>query len=136
MKIIRTTNLIPVNAQRTSVLLVKSSLGDGQAYKWSFPGQVIKKDDNVDEIILNISLKTLGTKINKLIKFNLYENKTKNAIVKAQYNIAEIDMAVKLNKDSRYDKAEWHTLNEEIFFLDFQYNEKDIITELIENLNK
>jgi hypothetical protein len=135
MKIIRTTNLIPINKQKTSILLIKTSLGEGQPYKWTFPGQVIKKDDNIDEIITKISEDGLGTKINKLIKFNPYQNKTKNAIVKSQYDIAEIDMKITLNT-KKYPKAEWHTLNEEIYFLDFLYNEKDIIADLFEHLTK
>jgi hypothetical protein len=135
MKIIRTTNIIPINKQKTSILLVKTSLGDGQTYKWTFPGHVIKKDENVEEITSNMSLKELETKTTKLIKFNSYQNKTKNAIVKAQYHIAEIDMKVKLT-NKKYTKAEWHTLDEEIYFLDFLYTEKDIIADLFEKLTK
>ncbi len=135
MKVIRTTNLIPLNESKTRVLLLRTSLGDGQPYKWTFPGQSMKKDENVEDIAQNLSKNILGTKTNKLIKFNTYESKTKNAVIKSHYFIGEIGNKVTLN-DEKYIKAEWHTLNEEIFFLDFLHSEKDILSQVMEKTLK
>ncbi|NQZ85699.1 MAG: NUDIX domain-containing protein [Nanoarchaeales archaeon] len=138
MKIIRTTNLITLNNAKTKVLLVKTSLGDDHTQKWTFIGQSIKKDENVEDITSKLSFNDLGLKTEKLIKFNTYETKTKNAVIKSHYYLGEIDdnyTSIKLNK-KKYKSAEWHTLNEEIFFLDFLHSEKDILTDLMEKENK
>ena len=135
MKIIRTTNLIPLNQAKTKVLLLRTSQGDGQPYKWTFPGQAMKKDENVEEIAQKISEKLLSSKTTKLIKFNTYETKTKNAVIKSHYYFGEIDQSITI-KDNKYIKAQWYTLNEEIYFLDFLHNEKDILAEVMEKVLK
>jgi ADP-ribose pyrophosphatase YjhB (NUDIX family) len=135
MKIIRTTNLIPVNKEKTSILLVKKSGGEGYRQKWTFPGQIIKKEEDIDKITSSLSFTELGISTNKLIKFDSTEIKTKNSVIKSQYHIAEIDMKIKLNK-GKYSKAEWFKLNEELYFLDYPHTEKDIITDLFEKINK
>jgi hypothetical protein len=135
MKIIRTTNLIPINKERTSILLVKKSGGEGYGQKWTFPGQIIKKEDNIDKITSSLSYTELWVKADKLIKFDSTEIKTKNSVIKSKYHIAEVDMKVIPNKE-KYSKSEWFKLNEELYFLDYQHNEKDIITDLFEKINK
>ena len=121
MKIIKTVNIITLNAKKDKILLVKRAADDILLRKWSFIGQAQRKDENLHECAKRILKEDLGVETKEFTPFTKKENTTSNSVIKSEYFIAVIPDKITLNKQ-KYTEFECSKLNEELFFNDDAFN--------------
>jgi ADP-ribose pyrophosphatase YjhB (NUDIX family) len=132
MKVIKTINIIVLDSQKKKILLLKRSSDDILLRKWSCPGQAQKKDETDLEAAQRIIKEDLSIDVKEFKLFTKNESTTKNSVVKSKYFVTIIKDEIKLN-DQRYTQFQWNDLNEELFFIDYSFNQKDIIADFLKS---
>ena len=135
MKIIRTINLIPISEDKTKICLVKKNSQDENNDKWSFPGESIKPGETNNRAIIRIIKDQMNLKVSNFKEFDKTETRVKIAIIKSQYITGNVKGNVKLDR-RKYSEAKWFDFNQELLTLDYAFNEKKIITNLLKNYKK
>lgn len=135
MKIIRTVNLIPLNPEKTEICLVKKASTDENNGKWSFPGESVKPEENNNQAMIRIIKDQMNCKASNFKEFKKTENRVKIAVIKSQYLTGNIEGNVKL--DSRkYSEAKWFDINQELLSLEYAFDEKKIVINLLKEFKK
>ena len=132
MKVIKTINVIVLDSQKKKICLVKRSADDILLRKWSCPGQAQGSDETDLECAQRLMKEELGVVAKEFTLFTKDESTTKNAVIKSKYFITSINDEITLDT-RKYTKFEWNFINEELFFIDYSFNQKDIIAEFLKS---
>jgi ADP-ribose pyrophosphatase YjhB (NUDIX family) len=132
MKVIKTINVIVLDSQNKKICLVKRSADDILLRKWSCPGQAQGKDETDLECAQRLMKEELGVVATDFTLFNKYESTTKNAVIKSKYFTTIVNDEIKLDM-RKYTKYEWNFINEELFFIDYSFNQKDILSDFMKS---
>ena len=127
---IRTANLIIISNKK--ILLVRRSNNDeSQPGKWSIPGGTAETDETNNETLIREIKEEMNCEIQEFSKFKSYLVKGKN-VVNATYFIGLIKGKITLNEE--LDEFKWFNLDNNLLNLDFAFNQKDVIQDLLDFL--
>jgi len=130
MKIIKTVNFIPVRDNKTQICLVRRVFEGHIHGKWSFPGQSLKKGDVAKNAVNKIIKDEMNCDVSNVTFLKKSEFKTKNAVIKSEYFFGNIKGNIKID-ERKYVEFKWFNIDEELFFLDFAFDQKDIVTDFL-----
>jgi len=130
MKLIKTINLIPLNKEKTQICLVKRTTDKNNKIKWAFPGESIKPDETNNQAMIRIIKDQMNCEAFNFKEFKKSETTTKLAVVKSQYLTGSIKGNIKLDQ-RKYTEYKWFDLNKNLLKLDYAFNEKMIVENLL-----
>lgn len=125
---IKTANLIILDETKTKILLFKRSKLEDESNKWSLVGGTLMKNETFEEALKREVTEEINCDIINFYFFREYIFKK----VKSKYFIGNITQEIKLNLIELSD-FRWFNLDENLLDLELAFNQKKVITELLQS---
>lgn len=132
--LIQTVNLIPLNEDKTRILLFKrSDLGENLD-KWCLPGGTLNQFEKSQRGLEREIYEETGCEISNLRFFREYKSFIEKSQIQSKYYTGNLIGNVLLNPHE-LSEHKWFKLNSCLKKLDFAFNHKEVIFNYIESKN-